>query len=90
LYNHNVQTMLAIKMHIVDINEFRSNLLKYLEMARSGEQISVTSNGKVLATITAPLPEKDSAKKRLKSLSKTAKIHDVLGPIDDCEWEVNQ
>ena len=77
-------------MHTVNISEFRSNLLKYLEMAGSGEHISVTSNGKLLATITPPIQKKKLAKKQLASLSKTAKIHDVLGPIDDCDWEANQ
>jgi len=45
-------------MQTINISEFRANLLKYLEIANSGEQISVTSNGKLLATIMPPTNKK--------------------------------
>jgi len=76
-------------MQTINISDFRANLLKYLEVAGSGEQILVTSNGKVLASITAPEGKKEIAKKQLSSLAKTAKIHDVIAPTES-EWEVLQ
>ena len=74
-------------MQTINISDFRSNLLKYLELARSGEQISVTSNGKLLATIAPPVNQKELAREQLDSLAASAKLHDVTTPIDS-EWDV--
>lgn len=76
-------------MQTINISDFRANLLKYLEAAGSGEQILVTSNGKLLASISAPEDKKDIAKKQLNSLATTAKIHNVIAPIES-EWDVLQ
>ncbi|WP_250655466.1 type II toxin-antitoxin system Phd/YefM family antitoxin [Alkalimarinus coralli] len=73
-------------MQTINISEFRANLLKYLEVANSGEQISVTSNGKLLATITPPENQKQQAKKQLKALATNAKLHDITSPIDS-DWD---
>jgi prevent-host-death family protein len=73
-------------MHTINISDFRANLLKYLEIANSGEQISVTSNGKFLATITPPINQKVQAKQQLHTLAASAKIHDVTSPTDS-DWE---
>ena len=75
-------------MQTVNISDFRANLLKYLEIAGSGEQITVTSNGKLLATITSPVNQKELARKQLNSLASTAKIQDVTSPIDS-EWDAS-
>ncbi len=73
-------------MQTINISDFRANLLKYLEKANAGEQISVTSNAKLLATIAPPVNQKETAKQQLRSLASTAKIHDVNTPIDS-EWD---
>lgn len=73
-------------MQTINISEFRANLLKYLESANSGEHISVTSNGKLLATITPPVNQKELAKQKLKAISTTAKIHDIESPVDN-QWD---
>ena len=70
----------------VNITELRANLLKYLNKAQHGEEVTVTSNGQRLATIVAPIDQKRRAKAKLKRLAKTAKIHDVTSPID-AQWE---
>ena len=69
-------------MRTIDISELRGNLSKYLEIAGSGEQFLVISNGKPLAKITAPEDKKDIAKKQLSALVITAKTHDVIAPTD--------
>jgi len=74
-------------MEIVNISDLRSNLLKYLEKASSGCQITVTSNGRLLATISPPINQQELARKQLTALSSTAKIHDITSPTD-AEWEV--
>ena len=73
-------------MQTVNISDFRANLLKYLEKANSGEPISVTSNGKLLATIAPPINQRANAKQQLRSLASTAKIHDVTTPTDS-DWD---
>lgn len=65
----------------VSITELRANLLKYLNKAHHGEPITVTSNGQALATLVAPIDQKRRAKTKLKRLSQTAKVHDVIAPI---------
>lgn len=73
-------------MQTISISDFRANLLKYLEIANSGEQISITSNSKLLATVTAPTNQKELVKKQLNALASTAKIHDITSPIN-AEWD---
>jgi prevent-host-death family protein len=72
-------------MQTVNISEFRSHLLKYLEMASSGESVSVTSHGRLLATITPPAGQKESARDAMRLLAKSAIVHDVVSPTGS-EW----
>lgn len=75
-------------MQTVNISDFRANLLKYLEKANAGEQISVTTNGKLIATIVPPTSQKQLAQQQLQQLAKSAEIHDVVAPTDS-EWIAN-
>ena len=75
-------------MQTINISDFRANLLRYLEKANSGEQISVTTNGKLLATITPPIKQKQLAQERLEQLAANAKISDVVSATDS-DWELN-
>lgn len=72
----------------VDISDFRANLLKYLEKANTGEHISVTTNGKLIATITPPKNQRQLAQRQLEQLAKSAKIKSVVEPIE-AEWNRN-
>lgn len=80
---------MGTSMETVNISDLRANLLKYLEKANSGQHITVTSNGKVLATLSPPVEQREAAKNQLRALSETARIHDVTGPID-VDWEAAQ
>lgn len=75
-------------MRTVNISDFRANLLKYLEKANSGEHISVTTNGKLIATIAPPVNQKQIAQQQLEQLAKSAEITDVIAPIDS-DWDAN-
>jgi len=86
LYKIFVQNLEKQAMLTVNISELRANLLKYLEKASHGEQITVTTNGRVLATIAPPSDRKAMARKQLSELSATAKIQDVTSPLDD-QWD---
>ncbi len=67
-------------MVTINISELQSKLLKYLKRVSTGEHISVTLNGKVVATISAPEEPKAQARERLHALARTAKLHDVVSP----------
>jgi len=73
-------------MLTVNISDLRANLLKYLEKANAGEQITVTTNGKLLATINPPTNQRAQAKKQLSELATTAKLHDVTSPLSN-HWD---
>ncbi len=72
-------------MYTVNISDFRANLLMYLEKANAGEQISVTTNGKILATISPPINKRLLAKQQLNKLAETVKIYDVVAPLES-DW----
>jgi len=73
-------------MLTVSISDLRANPLKYLEKASRGEPITVTTNGRILATIAPPADKKAMARKRLDDLSATAKLNDVTSPLD-IQWD---
>jgi prevent-host-death family protein len=70
----------------VNISELRSNLLKYLKKAHDGEQITVTSNGQLLAIIAPPIEQQETAKTKLTEIAETAIIHDILTPTNE-SWD---
>ena len=72
-------------MNTINISDFRANLLKHLENVCSGEPISITSNGKLLATIVPPVSQKEMAKQQLQTLAMTSIVKDVISPTDS-EW----
>jgi prevent-host-death family protein len=73
-------------MKNVSISEFRANLLKYLTLVQQGDHINVTSKGKVLASLTPPVSQREAARTKLESLAETALIHDVVSPIGE-NWD---
>jgi len=70
----------------MNTGEFRANLLSYLEKAHDGEELVVTSNGKILATIQPPTDKREKAKKVLNTLSKTVVIGDIVSP-NEADWK---
>ena len=73
-------------METVNISDLRANLLTYLEKANAGQQITVTTNGKILATLSPPVQQREAAKSQLSALAATAKIHDATSPIK-VDWD---
>lgn len=73
-------------MQTIKISEFRANLLSYLEKVHAGEELVVTSHGKVLATIQPPTDKREKAKKVLNALSKTAVIGNIVSP-NQADWK---
>ena len=73
-------------MKTITISDFRTNLLKYLNLAHEGKELIITSKGKELATILPPKTEQEKARQKLKEMSKNIVLGDVLSPID-VEWD---
>jgi prevent-host-death family protein len=76
----------------VNVTDLRQNLPAYLERARQGERIRVTSRGAVIAEITGPKATVEEAELIRRRLRKTVLRYDL--PIEPAqapeEWTVNQ
>ena len=66
----------------VAVSDFRLNLHKYLEMARSGHEFAVTIRGKEVARVEPPVKKIS----RLDQLAKTAEIGDIISPVST-DWK---
>jgi prevent-host-death family protein len=76
-------------MQEINVTELRKHLPSYLKRVARGEQIRVTSNGKVLARI---VPEDDpdaAARAPLEALRGTMVVSDIVSPIDDVDWSAD-
>lgn len=76
-------------MQAVKISDLRANLLYYLKQANEGNEIVVTSRGEAVATILPPSDKRKNARAQLNRLAKTAKVGDVLSPIDE-PWDADR
>lgn len=72
----------------VTVTTFRKHIPDYLGKVRKGEDISLTSRGKVIARLVPPADERLSAKEQLAALRVKSHIGDVVTPLD-VEWEAN-
>ena len=74
-------------MKQVNITELRQHLPSYLSSVQKGDEISVTSHGRIIARIIPPDEPQKEASKQLEALRKQACfVGDVLSPIDD-QWD---
>jgi prevent-host-death family protein len=73
-------------MQTVNISDFRANVLTYLKKAGQGQEIVVTSHGEALAALSQASDKALHARSRLKALSKTAKLRDVVSPVGE-NWD---
>ncbi len=76
----------------VNVTELREKLPSYLERARRGERIRVTSRGEVIAEISAPKAREEEAEVVRQQL-RSAVMH-YESPIEPAhekdEWAANQ
>jgi len=73
----------------VSITTFRNHIPVYLDKVRKGEDIALTSRGKVIARLLPPEDERQNARQRLAELRATSRIDDVISPLVE-EWEVDR
>lgn len=73
----------------VSVTTFRKHIPDYLGKVCKGEDIALTSRGKVIARLVPPADERLSARDQLAALRGVCRIGDILSPIE-VEWEANR
>ena len=70
----------------VNVTELRSHLPDYLKKVRAGEEVAVTSRGKVIARLVPEVDETVVARQRLDALRGQSVVGEVVAPLD-VEWD---
>lgn len=73
----------------VSVTTFRKHIPVYLEKVRIGEDITLTSRGKVIARLVPPGDQRLSAKEQLVALRVASHIGDVTSPVGE-RWEAER
>jgi prevent-host-death family protein len=73
-------------MREVNVTELRNHLQSYLVQVEKGDEILVTSRGKVIARIVPGAKERLTARERLLPLRGKCRVGDVVSPLEDV-WE---
>lgn len=73
-------------MDSIAVSELRANLMSVLKEIERGSSINITSRGIVVAKLVPPDFSKENARKKLLEIGKSAKIGDIVSPIDT-RWE---
>ena len=73
----------------INVTELRQNLPAYLADVRKGEEIEVTSRGKVIARIVAGGDPHQEARERLLAIRKRCFVGDVVSPIG-AKWDAQR
>ncbi len=76
-------------MDKIAVSELRANFMKVLKEVQNGSTINISSRGKIIAKLVPPINDQKEAKNKLNELGKTAKIKDVVSPID-VHWEATE
>lgn len=72
----------------VTVTTFRKHIPDYLGRVRLGEDIALTSRGKVIARLVPPADERQSAQEQLAALRAACCIGDVVTPLEE-KWETD-
>lgn len=73
-------------MESIAVSDFRANIMKVLKQIEHGASLDITSRGKVVAKLVPPDYTRTLAREKLDALRETAKVYDVLSPVDE-NWE---
>lgn len=71
----------------VNVTELRNHLPAYLGKVKTGEEVVVTSRGKVIARLVPEMDESKAARLRLETSRKDSRIGDVVSATGEV-WEV--
>jgi len=73
----------------VNVTELRNHLPTYLGKVKSGEEVAVTSRGKVIARLVPETDQCGAARSRLEAIRQTSWVGDVLSPSGEV-WEAER
>ncbi len=76
-------------MRTVSVTELRQHLPAWLKKVEAGEEVRVTSRGRVIARLMPERNPQDVALKRLETLRGTVIVGDILAPIDE-GWSADE
>lgn len=72
----------------VSVTTFRKHIPDYLGKVLLGEDIALTSRGKVIARLVPPADGRQSALEQLAALRAASYIGDVITPLEE-KWEAD-
>ncbi len=75
-------------MQQVKVTDFRAQLPDFLKKVSLGEQIQITSHGKVIARLIPEMDEVEAAQKRLDTLRGSMIVGDIIEPLG-VEWNAD-
>ncbi len=73
-------------MESIAISQFRQNMPFFLKKVKNGQTITLTSRGHEVAMLIPVTDGRAAARQALDQLALTAKVGDVLSPVD-AEWD---
>ena len=73
-------------METITISDLRANITQMLKEIYLGKVVNITSRGKIIAKIVPPDDIIENAKIKLKEISKTAVIYDIISPVNET-WD---
>jgi prevent-host-death family protein len=73
-------------MTLVSVSDLRQNLPAFLKRVQAGEQLQVTSRGRVIARIAPEQDPAEEARQWLLGLRNRVSLGDVVDPIPDLAW----
>lgn len=76
----------AAGMTRVSVSDLRQNLPAFLKRVQAGEQLQITSRGRVIARIEPERDPAEEARQWLLALRDRVSLGDVVSPVADLEW----
>lgn len=76
-------------MQSVNTTELRNHLSRYLAHVVGGDEIQITSHGKIIARISPAQDPRVEAQALLRQWRKTCTIGDIVSPLDE-DWDADQ
>ena len=70
-------------MSDVSVTDLRNRLPEYLRRVSAGEEIHITSRGRVIASLVPARDARDQARATLAALRRTAAVGDVVSPTGE-------
>ncbi len=73
-------------MSLVSVSDLRQHLPAYLKRVQAGEQLQITSRGRIIARIAPERDPAEDARQWLLDLRDRVSLGDVVQGIPDLEW----